>query len=259
MSDLFSPEVSVVIPSLGEARNLEILLPQLDDSYEVIIVEGRDIEATREVAQRLRSHTRIIPQTRRGKGNAMLCGSHAAHGRYLVMFDADGSADVAEIPRFIEALRDGADFAKGTRYLREGGSTDLTVIRSLGNIGLRVLTNVLFRTRFTDLCYGFNAFRADILPRLELPPPLHEDDELWGDGFEIETLLSCRIARAGITYREIPSFELHRVHGRSNLNAWNDGWRVLRTIVFEFAAQIKSRGRTSPTLTAEQKDVAVVR
>ncbi|RNE50073.1 glycosyl transferase [Corynebacterium alimapuense] len=235
----------MVIPSLGEAENLRLVLPELDVSYEVIVVEGKDPAGTRTVAQETRAHTRIIPQTRRGKGNAMLCGCHAANGRYLVMFDADGSADPTEIPRFIEALKKGADFAKGSRFLHAGGSADLTRVRGLGNTGLCTLTNLLFNSQFTDLCYGFNAFRAEILPLLELPPPLHDSESLWGDGFEIETLLSCRIARAQVKYQEVPSFELHRVFGRSNLNAWSDGWRVLRTIVWERAAAFQELPRRS--------------
>jgi hypothetical protein len=85
------------------------------------------------------------------------------------MFDADGSADPDEIPRFIEALVEGADFAKGSRFRPGGGSADITAVRRLGNRFLHTWMNVSFGTRFTDLCYGYNAFWADLIPLLELP------------------------------------------------------------------------------------------
>ena len=85
------------------------------------------------------------------------------------MFDADGSADPREIDRFVGALTEGADFAKGSRYTTGGGSHDLTLLRSLGNRALNLLANRALRTRYTDLCYGYNAFWRRILPILALP------------------------------------------------------------------------------------------
>ncbi|MFP5072715.1 hypothetical protein ACLFMI_23995 [Pseudonocardia nantongensis] len=85
------------------------------------------------------------------------------------MFDADGSADPGEIPAFVEALVDGADVAKGSRFRSGGGSDDITALRRWGNAGLDAVANLLFRTSYTDLCYGYNAFWADVLPVLDLP------------------------------------------------------------------------------------------
>ena len=59
------------------------------------------------------------------------------------------------------------------------------------------------------------------------------DGRLWGDGFEVETLIHVRVAKAGLVVAEVPSFEHPRIHGVSNLNAFRDGRRVLQTIVAE--------------------------
>jgi glycosyltransferase involved in cell wall biosynthesis len=75
----------------------------------------------------------VLSQTRTGKGNALACGFAAATGDIIVMIDADGSTDPAEIPRFVEALTAGADFAKGSRFAPGAGSTDITPLRKLGN------------------------------------------------------------------------------------------------------------------------------
>ncbi|MBP2368401.1 hypothetical protein JOF36_004097 [Pseudonocardia parietis] len=229
------------MPTRNEARNLEIVLPAVaavrPAVHEVLVVDGNSKDGTIETARRVLPDVRIVRQTRKGKGNAMACGFAAATGDVLVMFDADGSADPQEIPRFVQALIEGADFAKGSRFTKGGGSDDITLLRKSGNAGLNLVANTLFGTRYTDLCYGYNAFWADILPQLELPPvdlPPHPDDGMyWGDGFEIETVLNCRVATAGFSITEVPSVEKERMFGETNLRTFADGTRVLRTLASE--------------------------
>jgi glycosyltransferase involved in cell wall biosynthesis len=232
------PLVSVIIPALNEARNLPHVMARLPEVDEVILVDGGSTDDTVDVACRLMPGIRVIRQNRRGKGNALACGFAAATGDILVMIDADGSTDPGEIPAFIAALRSGADFAKGSRFTDRGGSADITRVRRLGNGFLNVLVNVLFGTRNTDLCYGYNAFWAHCLDAFDLdstsPAPNGPDGRLWGDGFEIETLLTLRAARARLGIVEVPSYEHLRIHGESNLNAVTDGLRVLRTIAREW-------------------------
>ena len=189
---------------------------------------------------------RAITQTRKGKGNAMACGFAAATGDVIVMFDADGSADPAEIPAFVSALVAGADFAKGSRFAPGGGSDDITLLRRTGNAGLNGVANALFGTSYTDLCYGYNAFWADLLPLLDLPDPATPapaDGMLWGDGFEIETVLNCRVAAAGLRITEVPSVERQRIFGRTNLRTFADGTRVLRTLAAERRRAVRRRAR----------------
>jgi glycosyltransferase involved in cell wall biosynthesis len=234
------PRVSIVIPARNEARNLELVLPELPAVHEVILVDGNSVDDTVATARRLLPDIRIIKQTRRGKGNALVCGFAAATGDIIVMFDADGSADPAEIPAFIAALQAGADFAKGSRFAPGGGSLDITRYRSFGNKGLNLLTNLLLKTAYSDLCYGYNAFWADILEDIDLPDPqvavVAASGMMWGDGFEIETVLNCRIAAAKLDVREVASVERSRIYGASNLNAIRDGLRVLKTILQERAS-----------------------
>ena len=226
--------VSVVIPALNEARNLEHVFSALPDGlHEVILVDGHSTDGTPEIARALLPRVRVITQTRKGKGNALACGFAAATGDIIVMIDADGSTDPAEIPNFVAALTAGADFAKGSRYAPGGGSSDITLLRSLGNRALGMVVNAMFGTRYSDLCYGYNAFWAKHLPVFGLIPDSPGQRPLWGDGFEIETLLNLRAATAGLTIAEVPSFEHDRVYGTSNLNTFRDGRRVLRTIVTE--------------------------
>jgi glycosyltransferase involved in cell wall biosynthesis len=218
------PRVSVVIPAMNEAENLPYAFSRLPDGlYEVILVDGHSRDETVAVAQRLRPDVRIVTQSGKGKGNAMADGFAACTGDIIVMLDADGSTDAAEIPRFVSALCNGADFVKGSRFAQGGSSADITLARGLGNHVLRTIVNVLYGTSYTDLCYGYNAFWARCLPYMRVDC----------DGFEVETLINVRIAKAGLIVHEVPSYENVRLHGTSNLRALPDGSRVLRTIMRE--------------------------
>ncbi|MEV4888740.1 glycosyltransferase family 2 protein [Nonomuraea sp. NPDC050547] len=219
-----SASVTVVVPAMNEAENLPHVFATLPSWIdEVILVDGNSTDDTVAVARRLRPDLHVVTQTGRGKGNALIAGFAAAKGDIIVMIDADGSTDGREIGLFVEALIEGADFAKGSRYAPGGGSSDISVLRSFGNRVLTGLTNMLYGTRYTDLCYGYNAFWARHLDAMALDC----------DGFEIETLMNVRAAQAGLLIQEVPSHEHCRIHGESNLHAVRDGWRVLKTILRE--------------------------
>jgi Glycosyl transferase family 2 len=218
-------KVSVVIPTLNEEGNIGNVLGDLPEGlHEVVLVDGRSRDRTIQIAKQARPDIRVLTQPGRGKGDALRAGFAAATGNLIVMLDADGSADPAEIPSFVAALESGADFAKGSRFLAGGGSTDITPLRRLGNHFLCATVNVLYRTRFTDLCYGYNAFWARCLPFISLDAP----------GFEVETLINLRIAGAGMRISEVPSHEAERVSGRTNLKTFRDGFRILFTILREW-------------------------
>jgi glycosyltransferase involved in cell wall biosynthesis len=206
---------------LNEARNLPYAFWRLPPSVtEVILVDGRSVDDTVAVARSLRPDVRVVRETEKGKGVALRRGFSEASGDIIVMFDADGSADGGEVQRFVDVLVAGADFAKGSRFLAGAGSVDITRLRRWGNRVLCGIVNVVCGTRYTDLCYGYNAFWRDCLEFVDVDVP----------GFEVETRLNMRVAQAGLRVVEVPSFEYSRVHGSSNLHAVRDGMRVLRTI-----------------------------
>jgi glycosyltransferase involved in cell wall biosynthesis len=216
--------VSVVIPARNEAANLPYVFSRLPaDLHQVLVVDGRSSDDTIATARRLMADVEIVDQPGRGKGDALNAGFAACTGDIIVMLDADGSTDPREIPRFVSALCAGADYVKGSRYAQGGGSTDLTPIRRLGNSVLCRLVNELYSTSYTDLCYGYAAFWRRCLPYLRLD----------ASGFEVETMLNVRAARAGLVVHEVPSYERPRLDGHGNLREVRDGLRILRTIALE--------------------------
>jgi glycosyltransferase involved in cell wall biosynthesis len=229
--------VSAVIPTLNEAANLPHVFARIPDCVdEVVIVDGHSTDDTIAVAQALMPDVRIVLQDGRGKGNALACGFAAARSEIIVMLDADGSTDPAEIPDYVAPLLAGADFVKGSRFAQGGGSADITPLRALGNKFLTGIVNALYGTSYTDLCYGYNAFSKAVLPAINVNC----------DGFEVETLINVRIAKAGLKVAEVPSLERERVHGVSKLHPVRDGIRVFRTIVRERFRAASTIGTWTP-------------
>jgi glycosyltransferase involved in cell wall biosynthesis len=214
--------VSVVIPAKNEAANIPWVLARVPSWVdEIIVVDGLSTDGTLEVARECVPDVIAVHEMRPGKGAAVRAGFTAARGEIIVMLDADGSMDPAEIDRFVRAIEDGADLAKGSRRLSGGGSADLTTLRDLGNRALLAIANTMFGVRFSELCYGYMAMRRSRVDELGLV----------ADGFEIETEIVVRSVVSGLAVSEVPSFEAPRRAGASNLNVVRDGLRILATLV----------------------------
>jgi glycosyltransferase involved in cell wall biosynthesis len=216
--------VAAIIPALNEQRNIRWVLERLPAIVdEVVLIDGNSTDGTVETARAARRDIVVVTQNGRGKGAALRAGFAAATSDIVVMLDADGSMHPSEINRFVTPLMNGYDVVKGSRFLSGGGSTDFTVLRRLGNQAFVRMTNGMFLVRFTDLCYGYCSFRRECLPALALT----------AHGFDIEAELIVHALKANLRIAEVPSMELPRRHGASNLHTFRDGRRVLRTLVRE--------------------------
>jgi glycosyltransferase involved in cell wall biosynthesis len=213
------------MPTLNEQGSIEWVFEHIPSWInEVVLVDGLSTDLTELVARWSRPDVVVVHQRRPGKGAALRAGFAAASSEIVVMIDADGSTNPSEIHRFVEKLESGADFVKGSRHVAGGGSADFTLLRRAGNKAFVILVNLLYGAHFTDLCYGYCAFWRRHLDALALT----------ADGFEIETQLLLNAVKAGLDIYEVPSFELKRRTGKSNLNAYRDGRRVLATILPEW-------------------------
>jgi glycosyltransferase involved in cell wall biosynthesis len=245
------PSVSLVIPVRNEARNVGWVLEQIsDDVSEIILVDGDSSDVTIITARRSRPDIRVVPQQGPGKGSALRTGFLAATGDIVIMMDADGSMSPSEIPHYVHFLANGYDFVKGSRFISGGSSLDITWFRRLGNQFLLTVFNSLYHGHLTDLCYGFCAFDRRYLDHLHLS----------ATGFEIEAEMTVRAMEAGLRIAEVPSVELPRRSGASNLHAIRDGIRVLRTVLRHhrsgvsghlYQAVRQAAGRPAATMSAE--------
>jgi glycosyltransferase involved in cell wall biosynthesis len=224
--------VSLVIPVKNEARNIAWVLEQVaDEVSEVILVDGNSTDATLITARSCRPDIKIVQQEGDGKGNALRAGFLASTSDIIVMMDADGSMSPQEIRHYLHFLANGYDFVKGSRFIAGGGSLDITAFRRLGNRFLLSVFNALYGGDLTDLCYGYCAFHRRYLELLALS----------ATGFEIEAEMVVRAMQAGLRIAEVPSLELPRRAGKSNLHSLRDGSRVLRTVVRSHRSGVSGR------------------
>ncbi len=224
--------VSVVIPTLNEGQNLSHVLSRLPKVVdEVIIIDGHSKDNTVEIAKKVCPTAKVFFQEKSGKGDALRSAFNFVQGDIIVQMDADGSMDPQEIEKYAKVVSEGYDVVKGSRHLLGGGSTDFSAQRSFGNKMFVRLVNLLFSAKYTDLCYGYIAFRKAALDRLK--------GSLESRGFQIETEICIKAKKLGLRVAEVPSFETKRANGSSHLSLARDGFRILRMILVEF---LKSRG-----------------
>jgi len=245
------PTVSLVIPVRNEARNITSVLEQVaDEVTEIILVDGNSTDVTLVTARRCRPDVRVVRQQGAGKGSALRTGFLAATGDIIVTMDADGSMSAREIRHFLHYLANGYDFVKGSRFISGGASLDITWFRWLGDRFLNAVVNSLYEGHLTDINYGFCAFDRRYLEHLDLS----------ATGFEIEAEMIVRAMQAGLRITEVPSLELPRLSGQSNLHAIRDGIRVLRTVLRHHRSGVSGHlyqavrhaaGRPAATMSAE--------
>lgn len=229
-------KVSIIIPARNEAENIGKLLSEISIIvHEIIVIDGNSNDDTYSKAKNHPSNPIVLQQKSRGKGAALSLGFQSSSGDVIIAIDADGSNNPNEIEKLLAEIKRGADLVKGSRNLLEGGSEDLTRFRDLGNFFLTKTANILFKTKWTDIAYGYFAIRKDLILKMNI---IHFDNKIgsslsYGQGFEIESLICCRAAKLSAKIVEVPSFERNRWSGASNLKSIPDGFRALFAIFRE--------------------------
>jgi len=220
-----TPLVSVVIPCLNEAENIEACVAAalaavagMGVAGEVVVADNNSEDDSARLAER--AGARVIVERRRGYGSAYLAGFAASRGRYIVMADADLTYDFNEIPRFVAALEDGAEMVIGDRMDNIQPGAMPWLHRYIGNPILSGLLNLFFRTGVSDAHCGMRAVRRDVLPRLDLRTT----------GMEFASEMVIRASKENLKIAEFP-IEYHPRGGESKLSSFRDGWRHLRFLL----------------------------
>jgi glycosyltransferase involved in cell wall biosynthesis len=223
--DNAAPKVSVVIPCLNEAENIEECVQRALTAMqgagidgEVVVSDNNSTDGSGELARN--AGARVVHETRPGYGSAYLAGFGAARGEYIVMADADLTYDFAEIPRFVEELDKGAQLVMGDRMDNIHPGAMPWLHRYVGNPVLTGILNLFFRTGVSDAHCGMRGFRRDILPVLDLRTT----------GMEFASEMVIRASKEKLRIAEFP-IEYHPRGGESKLSSFRDGWRHLRFLL----------------------------
>lgn len=189
---------------------------------EVIVADNGSTDGSQEIARS--EGARVVDIPMRGYGSALIGGIAEARGEFILMGDADDSYDFTEIPRFVAALREGAELVQGCR-LPKGGGTVLPgampfLHRWWGNPMFTAMARRWFGAPINDINCGMRAFSRDLYDRLEL--------RSLGMEFANEMIIKASLMGARIS--EVP-ITLHpdgrKSHG-PHLRTFRDGWRTLR-------------------------------
>jgi len=215
--------ITALVCTLNEEENLPHVLPRVPDWVdEVLLVDGHSTDDTLAVAKELRPDVRIVHQPGWGKGDALKYGIEQAAGDIIVTLDADGTTDPEDMPRFVEPLLRGCDFVKGSRFAlsRPAGKPRHRVF---GNWVIVTTYNLLYRTTYTDLCSGYNAFWKQAMARVDLS----------GWTGQEEPLLNARVRRAGLKVVEVGHHDKGRIAGETKQPSWQQGSGAIRTVIRE--------------------------
>ncbi|XHH09180.1 MAG: glycosyltransferase family 2 protein [Candidatus Bathyarchaeia archaeon] len=225
-ADIENTNTTIIIPTLNEETNIKIIINELQSlGYSnILVIDGNSDDCTVEAAKKLGVH--VVNQDGKGKGTALRQAFNIAKlSDWVIMMDADGSMNPKEIALFLESLKNGADVVKGSRFMIGGHTNDMTLFRKFGNRVFVFLVNRLLHTKYTDLCYGYAAFTKDALQKLS--------PHLKSTSFDIETEIFMKAKILGLNIKEVPSVEAPRLNGTTNLSAWKDGFKILKTIFRE--------------------------
>jgi glycosyltransferase involved in cell wall biosynthesis len=214
--------IEAVIPTLNEAATIKYILDEVQKYVDkILVIDGKSTDDTVNIVKE--TGARVIIQEAKGKGAALRQALHSVQGTTVIFIDADGSMQPNEIPLYLEELRNGTDVVKGSRFLGKGSTEDISFIRHLGNVFFVKLVNFLWSADFSDLCYGFIALNENAIHKLS---PV-----LTSDNFEIETEIVIKAHKIGLKIKEVPSIELRRQYGNSNLRTVRDGFSIFMTIL----------------------------
>ena len=247
-------EISVVMPCLNEEAavaeciaSIQDVLDALGKPYEIIVADNG---STDESVQRAgAAGARVVHEPVPGYGSACRAGLRAAHGRYLVWGDADGTYDFSSIPDLVALLDAKADVALGNRLVgpMEPGAMPWAH-RRLGTPFLTGVVNVLFGAEIGDINCGIRAITRAAYSKL--------DPHATGMEFASELLVNA--VQRGLTIAQIPVPYRRRRGGEVKLRTFSDGWRHLRLVVSTWLTEGRRMTAPAPVVVfAATSDVAI--
>ncbi|MBS3063613.1 MAG: glycosyltransferase family 2 protein [Candidatus Diapherotrites archaeon] len=220
------PKVSLILPCLNEALTIGDCIQRAKEAFqankiegEIIVVDGCSTDGSDKIAEKLGA--RVIRDKHRGYGLAHKIGVEAAKGQWIVKADSDGTYDLADLPKFVEALASGYEYVVGNRF--KGGialGAMPFLHQFIGNPLLTFMQNTMFKTSLGDAHCGFRAFTRKAFNRMNLK----------ARGWEFATEMGIKAAKLGLKTCEIPVHYLPR-KVPSKLSTFGAGWRNIRFLL----------------------------
>jgi len=221
-------KISLIIPTMNEEGAIGRVLKEIPKNIinEIIVIDGHSTDNTaKEAKAEFRPRKdKFILQKKKGFGSALQQAFKQTRGDVIVILNADGSQNPKDIPALLKKIKEGYTYIMASRYSKGGRSDDDTIIRFIGNRTLTFLTNLLHKTNVTDSLYFFTAITRKDLKKLHLVCP----------GFEFCIEMLIKAHKAGLKFAEVPVVERARFAGKSKVNAFSAGWKILLVILQKY-------------------------
>jgi glycosyltransferase involved in cell wall biosynthesis len=207
--------LTLIIPAKNEKESLPKVLTELDNKYKIkVVLKENDYETIEAIKN---FNIEIIKQTGDGFGNALIEGINAANTKYFSIFNADGSFEPKELDSMMKKIEEGYDFVFGSRYMKNSGSEDDTIITYIGNKIFTLLGNIFFNLKISDILYTFVIGKTNNAQKLNL----------ISNDFSFCVELPIKAKRQNNKLISTPSFERKRIAGKKKVNAFKDGSMIL--------------------------------
>ena len=215
--------LTLIIPAKNESASLPAVLEEIKD-YEcklIIILEVSDIE-TIKVAKNF--DCKIIHQSDKGYGNALIEGMQNVETDYLCIFNADGSFDPKYLNDMLNTCKKNLDFVFASRYMNEGGSDDDTFLTKVGNFIFSGIGNIFFSLKLSDILYTFLLGKTESFKRLSLK----------SKDFCLCVEMPIKAKKNKMAFVDVPSYERKRIAGKKKVNEFRDGFKILVYMIKSF-------------------------
>ena len=215
--------LTLIIPAKAEADSLPKVLEEIKeyDCSVIVVMESSDIETINAAKN---YNIKIIYQTNKGYGDALIEGINNAKTDYLCIFNADGSFDPKYLKHMLYTCENNFDFVFASRYLSKGGSDDDTIITKLGNFIFTKIGNIFFSIKISDILYTFLLGKTESFKKLNL----NQKD------FSLCVEMPIKAQRLGMNFTDLPSYERKRIAGIKKVSEFKDGFKILIYMVKSF-------------------------
>ena len=216
-------ELTLIIPTKNEKESLPVFLKELKKyRYKIlIVVDSKDPYKYKIKKNRLIS---IKKQKKPGYGNALIEGINSTKTKYFSIINADGSMDPKDLDKMLKLCKKNNDFIFASRYIKNGGSDDDTILTFIGNKIFSLIGKVLFDLKISDILFTYILGKTSKAKKLKLKSP----------DFKLCVEIPIKQKRMGYNYNSIPSFERKRIGGKKKVNEFIDGLLILFAMFYFF-------------------------
>ena len=221
-------ELTLIIPTKNEAESLPIVLNELKKyNYKAdIILHATDLDTIQAMKE---YEVNIVYQENFGYGDALIHGIKQCKTKYFCIFNADGSFNPSEISQMLKTLQTKKlDFIFASRYQSNSGSEDDTIVTLIGNYIFTYIGKIFFQLNISDILYTF------IIGRTEQANILN----LKQKDFSFCVELPIKAKKMKMQLGSINSYERKRIAGKKKVNAFKDGFLILKHMIKLFFTKL---------------------